>query len=89
MAEITAIGIYLRFWIPDVPQWLPSLIALLVLYGTNLLAVRVFGELEFWFALISAVLDRRFVRVDGFRKTLLLKEQIGGADFDGVCAQTF
>ncbi|HYM27524.1 MAG TPA: amino acid permease [Steroidobacteraceae bacterium] len=55
MAEITAIGIYLRFWIPDVPQWLPSLIALLVLYGTNLLAVRVFGELEFWFALIKVV----------------------------------
>ena len=55
MAEITAIGIYLRFWIPDVPQWLPSLIALLLLYGTNLLAVRVFGELEFWFALIKVV----------------------------------
>ena len=55
MAEITAIGIYLRFWLPDVPQWLPALIALLVLYGTNLLAVRVFGELEFWFALIKVV----------------------------------
>jgi amino acid transporter, AAT family len=55
MAEITAIGIYVGFWVPQVPQWLPSLIALLVLYGTNLLAVRVFGELEFWFALIKVV----------------------------------
>ncbi len=55
MAEITAIGIYLHFWAPNMPQWLPSLIALLVLYGTNLLAVRVFGELEFWFALIKVV----------------------------------
>jgi len=53
MAELTAIGIYVRFWIPAMPQWLPPLIALMVLYGANLLAVRVFGELEFWFALIK------------------------------------
>ena len=55
MAELTAIGIYVRFWLPWVPQWLPPLAALVVLYGTNLLAVRVFGELEFWFALIKVV----------------------------------
>jgi AAT family amino acid transporter len=55
MAELTAIGIYVRYWFPDVPQWLPALIALAVLYGTNLLAVRVFGELEFWFALVKIV----------------------------------
>jgi AAT family amino acid transporter/D-serine/D-alanine/glycine transporter len=55
MAELTAIGIYVRYWFPDVPQWLPALIALVLLYGANLLAVRVFGELEFWFALIKVV----------------------------------
>jgi amino acid transporter, AAT family len=55
MAELTAIGVYVRYWLPDVPQWLPALIALLVLYGANLLAVRAFGELEFWFALIKVV----------------------------------
>ncbi|HET7755767.1 MAG TPA: amino acid permease [Steroidobacteraceae bacterium] len=55
MAEITAIGIYVRFWLPGTPQWLPPLLALGVLYGSNLLAVRVFGELEFWFALIKVV----------------------------------
>ena len=55
MAEITAIGIYVDFWLPQVPQWLPSLIALLLLYAANLVAVRLFGELEFWFALIKVV----------------------------------
>jgi amino acid transporter, AAT family len=55
MAELTAIGIYVRYWLPEAPQWLPALIALLVLYGANLLAVRAFGELEFWFALIKVV----------------------------------
>jgi amino acid transporter, AAT family len=53
MAEITGIGIYIRYWLPDFPQWLPGLIALVVLYGANTLAVRIFGELEFWFALIK------------------------------------
>jgi len=55
MAELTAIGIYVRFWFPDVPQWLPGLVTLAILYGANRLAVRVFGELEFWFALIKVV----------------------------------
>jgi amino acid transporter, AAT family len=55
MAELTAIGVYVRFWLPAVPQWLPPLVALVVLYGVNLAAVRLFGELEFWFALIKVV----------------------------------
>jgi amino acid transporter, AAT family len=55
MAELTAIGVYVRFWFPTVPQWLPGLVALFLLYGSNLLAVRMFGELEFWFALIKVV----------------------------------
>jgi AAT family amino acid transporter len=55
MAELTAIGIYVRFWLPGIPQWLPPLLALAVLYAANLLAVGVFGELEFWFALIKIV----------------------------------
>lgn len=55
MAEITAIGIYFHYWFPDIPQWIPALGALVLLYGANLLAARVFGELEFWFALIKVV----------------------------------
>jgi AAT family amino acid transporter/D-serine/D-alanine/glycine transporter len=55
MAEITAIGIYVGYWLPGMPQWLPPLVALLVLYAVNLSAVGLFGELEFWFALIKVV----------------------------------
>lgn len=53
MAELTAIGIYVHYWLPDVPQWATALAALAVLYGANMLAVRMFGEIEFWFALIK------------------------------------
>jgi AAT family amino acid transporter len=55
MAELTAIGIYVHFWLPDLPQWVPGLCALAILYGTNLLAVRIYGELEFWFALLKVI----------------------------------
>jgi AAT family amino acid transporter/D-serine/D-alanine/glycine transporter len=55
MAEITAVAVYVNYWFPSVPQWIPALIALGVLYGANLIAVKVFGELEFWFALIKVV----------------------------------
>lgn len=55
MAELTAIGVYVHYWFPQVPQWAPALVALVLLYGVNLIAVKVFGELEFWFALIKVV----------------------------------
>jgi AAT family amino acid transporter/D-serine/D-alanine/glycine transporter len=61
MAEITAIGIYVRYWVPGMPQWIPALVAVIVLLGANLISVRVFGELEFWFALIKIVAILAFV----------------------------
>src|SRR5262245_16633365 len=56
MAELTAIGVYVGYWLPDLPQWIPVLAALVVLYSANMLAVRVFGEMEFWFALIKVAM---------------------------------
>jgi len=55
MAEITAVGIYTHFWLPDVPQWIPAFAALLCLTLVNLNAVAAYGEFEFWFALIKIV----------------------------------
>ncbi|KRO10164.1 gamma-aminobutyrate permease related permease [Paucilactobacillus hokkaidonensis] len=55
MAEMTAIGIYVKLWLPSVPQWLPGFIILLILLGVNLITVGAFGEVEFWFALIKIV----------------------------------
>ena len=56
MAELTAIGVYVSYWLPALPQWITVLAALVVLYGANMLAVRVFGEMEFWFALIKVAM---------------------------------
>jgi amino acid transporter, AAT family len=53
MAELTAIGVYVGYWLPNLPQWISVLAALVALYSANMLAVRAFGEMEFWFALIK------------------------------------
>lgn len=55
MAEITAVGIYMEYWFPETPRWIWALAALVIMASVNFLAVKAYGELEFWFALIKIV----------------------------------
>jgi D-serine/D-alanine/glycine transporter len=54
MADVIAVGVYVQYWF-DIPQWVPAVISLIILLGFNLLTVKLFGELEFWFALIKVI----------------------------------
>jgi amino acid transporter, AAT family len=55
MAEITAAGIYMEYWFPEVPRWIWALAALVIMASVNFLNVKAYGELEFWFALIKII----------------------------------
>lgn len=55
MSELAAIGKLLQFWWPQLPVWLPGAVALVLFTITNLLAVRVFGEIEYWFAVLKVL----------------------------------
>ncbi|MCH4170064.1 MAG: amino acid permease [Lactobacillus sp.] len=55
MSEMIAIGGYMQFWWPNLPGWIPGLVAITTLCVANLISVKMFGELEFWFALIKVV----------------------------------
>ncbi|WP_026791825.1 amino acid permease [Pleomorphomonas oryzae] len=55
MAELTVVGIYVAYWFPDFPHWLTSLIVLISITGINLINVRLYGEAEFWFAIIKVL----------------------------------
>ena len=55
MADLTAVGLYMQYWIPWMPQWIPALVVLAVLLVMNLTAVKHFGEMEFWFSLIKVI----------------------------------
>lgn len=55
MADITAVGIYVKYWFPSIEAWIPSLVTLIILLLMNLVTVKLFGEMEFWFACIKVV----------------------------------
>lgn len=53
MADLTATGIYLKFWFPHLPQWVGPLIIVLLLMLANMVSVGIFGEIESWFSLVK------------------------------------
>ncbi|SMO40727.1 amino acid permease [Paracoccus laeviglucosivorans] len=61
VADVTAVAVYMNFfkayipWLAGVDQWMFALGALVVVLAMNMLSVKVFGELEFWFSLIKVV----------------------------------
>ncbi|RTF72107.1 amino acid permease [Serratia marcescens] len=50
IADVTAFGIYMGVWFPEVPHWIWVLSVVLIIGAINLMSVKVFGELEFWFS---------------------------------------
>ncbi|AZK94245.1 MULTISPECIES: amino acid permease [Streptomyces] len=52
MTEVTAAAEYMTYWF-DLPQWISALGFTIVLYLANLISVKIFGELEFWFSMVK------------------------------------
>ncbi|WP_250634382.1 D-serine/D-alanine/glycine transporter [Pinirhizobacter soli] len=55
IADVIAIAAYVQYWFPGMPAWIPAVLCVLLLLTLNLVTVRLFGEMEFWFALIKIV----------------------------------
>lgn len=55
MAELTAVGIYVQYWWPQTPTWVSAAVFFLAINAINLANVKVYGEMEFWFAIIKVV----------------------------------
>ncbi|HEK1770355.1 TPA: amino acid permease [Pseudomonas putida] len=53
IADVTAFGIYMGFWFPEVPRWIWVLGIVFLIGGLNLCNVKVFGEMEFWLSLLK------------------------------------
>ncbi|MET3987304.1 amino acid permease [Streptomyces sp. PvR034] len=55
VADITAAATYAHFWsmFSDIPSWILALIALSVVLTVNLISVKYFGEMEFWFSIVK------------------------------------
>jgi len=55
IADVIAISSYAQFWFPGLAPWVPAILCVCLLLVLNLTTVKLFGELEFWFALIKIV----------------------------------
>ncbi|NKH01781.1 amino acid permease [Salmonella enterica subsp. enterica serovar Infantis] len=55
MAELTAVGKYIQFWYPEIPTWASAAAFFVIINAINLTNVKVFGEMEFWFAIIKVI----------------------------------
>jgi len=56
VADVIVIAsVYVTYWLPLIPLWIPALAVIVLLVLLNLPSVRGFGETEFWFALIKIV----------------------------------
>lgn len=53
LADVTAFGVYMGLWYPDVPRWIWVLSIICFIGALNLCHVKVFGEMEFWLSLIK------------------------------------
>ncbi|GAA3378223.1 amino acid permease [Streptomyces sannanensis] len=78
VADITAAATYAHFWamFSDIPQWVLALIALAVVLTANLISVRYFGEMEFWFAIIKVAALVSFMCVGIF--LIVTQHDVGG-----------
>ncbi|AMG62159.1 amino acid permease [Staphylococcus lugdunensis] len=55
MSDLTAMGQYFSFWFPNFPHWITVLSIVFMLTLFNLLGAKLFGEIEFWFAIIKII----------------------------------
>jgi L-asparagine permease len=78
VADITAAATYAHFWsmFSSVPQWILALIALAVVLAANLISVRYFGEMEFWFSIVKVAALVSFMLVGIF--LVVTQHDVGG-----------
>jgi L-asparagine transporter-like permease len=62
-AEVTAAGIYLSYWLPNVPQWIWVVLVSATLVTLNSMQVNRLGEFEYWFAMIKVAAIVAFIIV--------------------------
>src|SRR5476651_1680580 len=63
MAELTAVGKYVQFWWPEIPSWVSAAVFFVLVNLTN---VKVFGEAEFWFAIVKVVAIVGMIALGGY-----------------------
>lgn len=74
MAELTAVGIYVQYWWPEIPTWVSAGVFFVAINVINMTSVKIYGEVEFWFSIIKVA---AIVGMIGFGAWLLASGHAG------------
>ncbi|MNZ08148.1 D-serine/D-alanine/glycine transporter [compost metagenome] len=55
VGDVVVVAGFLQYWYPNLPTWIPAFSTMFLLLVLNMLAVKAFGEVEFWFGLIKII----------------------------------
>lgn len=87
MAETTALGIYFQYWFPNLKPWIPGVVTIIALLLINLISARVFGNLEFSFAIIKIVTIVAFIVLIAYLMLTGKKTNFGPISFANLTDQ--
>ncbi|MBK5005227.1 amino acid permease [Pseudomonas sp. S60] len=76
MSELSAVGKYVHYWWPEIPVWVTAAAFFVLINAINLMNVKLFGEAEFWFAIIKVVAIVSMIALGAY----LLTSGNGGPD---------
>ncbi|PVV02891.1 hypothetical protein BB560_002645 [Smittium megazygosporum] len=75
--DIVASGLIMQYWLPDVKPIIWNFVVFVIVVGLNLFGSRIYGETEFWLALIKVVAISLFIIVG----ILVASGAIGGKTY--------
>jgi len=64
--EVTAVGMYMGYWFPNVPQWYWVLSFSAALIGVNMMSVKSFGAVEYVFSMIKIIAIVGFILIGAY-----------------------
>lgn len=74
MSELSAAAKCIHIWFPMIPLWVSVLSCFILINAINLMAVKIYGEIEFWFSIIKII---AIVAMIGFGGYLLISGTAG------------
>ncbi len=74
MTELTAVGRYINVWWPEIPGWITAAVFFTIITAINLTHVKIYGEMEFWFAIVKVIAIISMILFGGW---LLLSDKGG------------
>jgi L-asparagine transporter-like permease len=64
--EVTAIGVYMHYWFPEVPQWICVFLFSAALIGVNVMSVKAFGAVEYVFSAVKVAAIVGFIVISSY-----------------------